>query len=260
MRLWTDGTTTVLACPKGVLRWRRGEDVVVDRPVARDALHDYERDGMLAITPSGIDRTETLRAAGAIDAAFLDEDRAVTVVARDQRLVLVSDPPGSWEIPLHDIEPRRVAWPKGFKPTKGDKPVPRGFPYDGRTKLTANRWGIAITSDHSGMVALVRSGSTTVDLAVQVRPIDSAVDAMATELGLLITYVVQGRESTQFHLTASGKIVATRETYSAPPGLVIEGGFLVRDEQRGIIQLVDERFAPMAQEALDVDRGDCVVS
>lgn len=277
MRLYTDGTLLVLRLPTGRLQWKRGREPVFASD-EQPGITAYQRDGLLAISPSGKhDHTGAVEALGALDAVALDDERCAAVIARAGKAVLaLGPPPGApgqaWqhEIALDAVRGPRIAWADaaswdegpsenfeealdqlpGAAPGKDPFPARGGIParLDAPPRLAANRWGIAVASSVTGTVAVVRPGSTAVDLALQVpRTAEARVHAEPTAAGVLITLVLAGRQSTLLHVSDRGEVLGQRRGWGFPPAVLLDEHVLVYDDQDKHATLLDLALQPLFQ-------------
>ena len=117
MRLFTDGKQVVLRLSDALVRWKRKSDPEVELRAPKASITTYQRDGILALSPSGRhDFTADAEALEAQEAVAFDEERVATLVVRDDRFALLLGPPGDDdppEIPLDALNPKPIAWPDG---------------------------------------------------------------------------------------------------------------------------------------------------
>lgn len=285
MRLYTDGTLLVLRLPTGRLQWKRGREPAFAAD-EQPGITTYQRDGLLAISPSGkCDHTSAVEALGALEAVALDDERCAAVLARAGKAVLALGPPPeapgqawSHEIALDAIRGPRIAWalaasrdegpdepddapdePDDDPDAKpGDEPSPARAGVlaglagpDTPFRLAANRWGIAVSSSATGTVAVLRPGSTAVDVALQVpRTAEARVHAEPTAAGVLITLVVSGRRAALLHVSERGQVLGQREGWGFPPAVLLDEHVLVYDDHDKHATLLDLALQPIAQVAV----------
>jgi hypothetical protein len=270
MRLYTDGTQLVLRLPTGRLQWKRGREPAFAEDERPD-ITTFQRDGLLAISPSGKhDHTSAVEALGALAAVALDDERCAAVLARDGKAVLgLGPPPASpgqaWqhEIALDAIRGTRIAWAQAAswdERSSEDLDEDRGEDLDGpagidardtQLGLAANRWGIAVASSATGTVAVVRPGSTSVDLALEVpRTAETRVHAEPTAAGVLITLVIAGRHAALLHVSERGEVLGQREGWGFPPAVLLDEHVLVYDDHDKHATLLDLALRPIAQVAV----------
>ncbi len=252
----------VLLHPNGRLEWKPKGKPVVKPDTGKKSITSHQRDGILAISPSGkTDFTPLLKPLlkplGVIDAVALDEKRAAAILSRDKRTVLAmgrppEDPDSEWEreIDLHQVNPPAIEWPRGLIWSVSAE-VPfgkgKGFPDRGNasTTLGANRWGLAVVSSQTGNLAVVRPGDEKVEFSVRVPTQDEAsIFAEPTKSGMLVTLVVEGRNAAVLHVGSDGKIIGHHEALGSPPALLAGNGVLVYDDEKGQVQYLDQKLKP----------------
>jgi len=264
MRLHTDGSTVVLLTPKSRISWRESGRNTTEVLPENPAVTDYDRSGLLCITPSGErDFSARMAAAGALAAQAMDEETVAAIMLGEDSTYLVQGPlntEGEWPhiIDVGNIEPKRIEWPAGLIWKKGDKTLYDLAKSHGSgildcfvPTIECNEHGIAIASNGSGCVALVRPGSETVTASFQVpSEEESALYACPTEQGVLVTMIVDGQDSAYVHIAEDGSLVGHRAAQSATPALLLDTGILLYDDENNSIELVDTSFSQLATREL----------
>lgn len=260
MRLHTDGSSIVLLSPKGRLTWRESGKRISEALPPKVELNDFDRSGMLCITPSGDrDFSARLTAAGALAADAIDEEEVAAVIQGEEGLCLVRGPvnlDGEWRsvIDLSLVEPMRVAWPSGLIWKKGDDSLFEmaelngpGIPESFIPTLECNRCGTAVASSGSGTVVVVRPGSRSPDFCLQLpTQEETTLFACPTEDGVLITLVVDGQDSAYVHLAEDGTVLGHRAAQSASPAVLLNAGVLIYDKKSAGIELLDYKLKPLS--------------
>jgi hypothetical protein len=256
MRLHTDGSSIVLLSPKGRLTWRESGKLISEAPSSKAEISDYDRNGLMCMTPSGErDFSARLNAAGALAADAIDEDTVAAVILGQDSIYLVRGPvnmDGDWPsvIDIGAVEPTRVAWPAGLIWKKGDKSLydmaeqhGAGIPDSFIPNVECNRYGTAVTSSGSGAVLVVRPDSRTPDFCLQLpSQEEAALFACATEAGVLVTIIVDGQDSAYLHIAEDGSILGHRAAQTATPALSLDAGFLIYDDEKSSIELLDPKL------------------
>lgn len=256
MRLHTDGSSIVLLSPKGRLTWRESGKLISEPVPPKQEISDYDRNGMLCITPSGDrDFSARLTAAGALAADAIDEDTVAAVIVGQDSTYLVRGPvnlDSDWPsvADIGAIEPKRVAWPAGLIWKKGDKSLYEmpeqhgaGIPDSFIPTIECNRFGTAVASSGSGAIVVVRPESRTPDFCLQLPSQDEAVIyACPTEAGVIVTLVVDGQDSAYLHVAEDGSILGHRAAQSAVPALALDAGFVIYDDGKNAIELLDAKL------------------
>ncbi len=253
MRLHTDGNTIVLLSPKGRLTWRKSGKVTSEALPPNSEISDYDRNGMLCMTPKGDrDFSARLTAAGALAADAIDEETVAAVILGQDGTYLVRGPvslDADWPsvIDLSNIEAQRIEWPAGVIWKKGDKSmyemadangggVPSGFV----PTLECNQFGTAIASVGNGAIVVVRPNSRVPDFCFQLpSQEEAAIYACPTEAGVLVTVIVDGQDTAYLHIAEDGKVLGKREAQSGVPALALKAGFLIYDDASSKIELLD---------------------
>ncbi len=253
MRLHTNGTTIVLLSPKGRLTWPESGKLKSEAVPPKSEISDYDRSGMLCITPKGDrDFSARLTAAGALAAGAIDEENVAAVILGQDGTYLVRGPvniDGDWPsvIDVTNIEPVQVKWPAGLIWKKGDKSLyemaeEHGVGISGGfvPTLECNQFGTAVASVASGTVVVVRPDSRTPDLCLQFpSQEEAALHALPTEEGVFVTLIVDGQDSAYLHVANDGKVIGHRAAQSAVPALALDAGFLIYDDASSALELVD---------------------
>jgi hypothetical protein len=221
MRCWTDGETHVLLGPDGLVVVRDG----AASRLGAVALPDGFVRGALAVgagarilfASAGI--TGTLYWPGAIGAtsrgvqpsalAFLDETSVVAAAGRGdgrgrayglavRSLDSIRDQrtgPPEWDAYARHLalpEPRRAHWPAPDRPGRvfvRPRWAERRRPSQYWT-MSASAWGVVAVDQNTGAVFVLRPGEVEVSFALRV-PVglpETAIDAVATERGVLVSY------------------------------------------------------------------------
>lgn len=260
MRLHTDGSTIVLLSPKGRLTWRESGKLTSEALPAKVEISDFDRSGMLCMTPNGErDFSARLTAAGALAADAMDEDRVAAVILGQDGTYLVRGPvslDADWPsvIDVSTIEPKRIAWPPGLIWKKGDKSLydmaethGTGISSTFVPTLECNRHGTAVASVGSGAIVVVRSESRMPDFSFQVpSQEEAAIYACPTAAGVLVTVIVDGQDSAYLHISEEGKILGKRGAQSGIPAIALEAGFLIYDDASSQIELLDATLKTIA--------------
>jgi hypothetical protein len=272
MKLYTDGTQLVLRLPTGRLQWKRGREPAFAAG-AQPGVTTYQRDGLLAISPSGkCDHTSAVEALGVLDAVALDDEQVAALLVRAGKAVLGLGPPPeapgqAWrsEIALDAVSGARIAWAEAAAWDEGPDedldqepggeqfPARAGIPAepDAPPRLAANRWGVAVASSITGTIAVVRPGSAAVDVALQVpRTGESRVHAEPTAAGVLVTLILSGRQAIVLHVSDRGQVLGQRPGWGFPPAVLLDEHVLVYDDQDKHATLLDLALQPIAQVAV----------
>ena len=260
MRLHTDGSRIVLLSPKGRLTWRDSGKLNSEAVPPKSEISDYDRSGMLCVTPNGDrDFSARLTAAGAIAAAAIDEETVAAVIVGQDGTYLVRGPvslDADWPsvIDVSNIEPTRLVWPAGVIWKKGDKSLYDmaeshgvGIPSAFVPTLECNQFGTAVASVGSGTVVVVRPDSRTPDFCFQLpSQEEAAIYACPTEAGVLVTLIVDGQDSAYLHIAEDGEILGQREAKCGVPALSLNAGFLIYDDTKSQLELVDPKLKTLA--------------
>ena len=252
MRLFTDGKQVVLRLSDAIVRWTRKSDPEVELRAPTASITTYQRDGILALSPSGRhDFTADAEALDAQEAVAFDEERVATLVVRDDRFALLLGAPGDddpAEIPLDALNPKPIAWPDGviwesapksaFSRAKGMGTHDAGVP-----TLSRNRFGLAVASKVTGVVAVVRPGAMKPTFAVRFPTQDEArIHAEPTERGVLVTLVIAGRESGILHVAEDGSVIGHVAAFGAAPALLLGDNVLVYDDAEHCLMVLDGKL------------------
>ncbi len=260
MRLHTNGSTVVLLTPKFRISWRESGRNTSEPVPENPSVTDYDRSGLLCMTPKGErDFSARLAAAGALAADAIDEDTVAAIMLGEDSTYLVQGPlntDGEWPsvIDVGGIEPTRIEWPAGLIWKKGDKSLYDMADDHGIGILDAfvptiecNAHGIAVASTGSGAVVLVRPGASEIAASFQVpSQEDASLYACPTEHGVLVSIIVDGQDSAYIHLAEDGSIIGHRASQGATPALCLDSGFLLYDDDKNCLELVDEKFSEKA--------------
>ncbi len=256
MRLHTDGSNVVLLTPSVRLIWRKSGRHTQEELPANAEVSDYDRSGLLCLTPrTQQDFSARLAAAGAIAADAINEEEVAAIIIGEDGAFLVRGPvnmEGDWPsvIDVGAVEPSRISWPAGLIWKKGDKSMydmakehGNGIPDTIVPTLACNAFGTAVASCGSGTILVVRPESRLPDFAFQIPSQEEAsIHALATKEGVLVTVIVDGQDSAYLHVSEEGKILGHRAAQSAAPALVLERGFLIYDDESSSLELVDNKL------------------
>ncbi len=254
MRLHTNGSTVVLLNPETRISWRESGRNTTETLPNNPTVNDYDRSGLLCMPPMGErDFSARLVAAGALAADAIDEETVAAIMLGEDSTYLVQGPlgtEGEWPsiIDLGTLTPTRVAWPAGLIWKKGDtslyemaKSHGDGIPDCFVPTIECNRHGIAIASNGSGTVVLVRPGSSDVTACFQVPSQEEAMlYACPTESGVIVTVVVDGQDSAYAHIAEDGSLLGSRAALRATPAILLEAGILICDAKK--TSLLDKTF------------------
>ncbi len=264
MRLHTDGSTVVLLTPKTRISWRESGRNTTEPVPETPAVTDYDRSGLLCMTPKGErDFSARLAAAGALAADAIDEEMVAAVMLGEDSTYLVQGPlntEGDWPVVIDvgQIEPTRVDWPAGLIWKKGDTTLYDLADTHGLgivdcfvPTLECNPHGIAVACSGSGAVVLVRPGGTEIAASFQLPTAEeTAIYACPTKEGVLVTIVVDGQDSAYVHIAEDGSILGHRAAKCATPALCLDAGILIYDDGSSAIELTDTSFSQLASLAL----------
>lgn len=260
MRLHTDGSNVVLLTPAVRLTWRSSGRHTQEEVPSNGDVTDYDRSGLLCLTPrTQSDYSARLAAAGAVAADALSEEEVAAVIIGEDGTFLVRGPvnmEGDWPsvIDIGALSPTRVSWPAGLIWKKGDKTMydmakdhGDGIPETIVPTLACNAFGTAVASCGSGTIVVVRPDSRLPDFSVQVPSQEEAsIYALPTEEGVLVTIVVDGQDSAYVHIAEDGKILGHRAALSATPALTLDAGFLLYDDSKSALELVNSKLETLA--------------
>jgi hypothetical protein len=243
VRIFTNGKQVVLRTAKGRVTWtQKAKPTLASEDCA--GVSSKKRDGIFAITPSGVDHTAAMLEVGAIDAVGLGENKVAALLKRDRTAVFViGDPQGDWDvsIPLDEIEAEQVKLPAcavegldnaegiGLPPTEGLEPT-----------LGASEHGFAIASNVTGIVAVVRPDASAVSFTVRVPSQDDvAIHAQPTKRGVLVNLCVNNKAATTVHIAEDGAVINTHDAFGSMPALLLGKQVLVTDEESSELRLLD---------------------
>ncbi|MCP4449749.1 MAG: hypothetical protein GY811_31120 [Myxococcales bacterium] len=257
MRLHTNGSTVVLLTPKSRITWRESGRNTSEPVPENPSVTDFDRSGLLCMTPKGErDFSARLAAAGALAADAIDEETVAAVMLGEDSIYLVQGPlntEGEWPnvIDVGSIEPKRITWPVGVVWQKGDTSLYDMAESHGKgildtfvPTIECNSHGIAVACSGSGAVVLVRPGKDKIAASFQLPSQDeAAIFACPTERGVLVTLVVDGQDSAYAHIAEDGSLVGHREANEAIPALNLDSGFLIYDGTKKSLMLCDESFS-----------------
>jgi len=264
MRLHTDGSTVVLLTPKTRISWRESGRNTTETVPENPAVTDYDRSGLLCMTPKGErDFSARLAAAGALAADAIDEELVAAVMLGEDSTYLVQGPlntEGDWPtvIDVGRIEPTRIAWPAGLIWKKGDTTLYDLADTHGLgivdcfvPTIECNAHGIAVACSGTGAVVLVRPGGEEITASFQLPSQDeAALYAVPTKDGVLATLVVDGQDSAYIHIAEDGSILGHRPAQCATPALCLDTGILIFDGESSNLELTDTSFSELATLAL----------
>jgi hypothetical protein len=248
MRVWTNGVSHVARTSRGVFVLRGAQLVKHLEGVARGEAPG--NDDLWAVSPSGavawfdglarlsLDTGEIRAWSGAaevIDVAALGEDRVAAVLGA-KPILAIGDPEG-WEaeIPLRGEQAVAVAFP-GL--AWAGAPAGRGEGFEAgtgarRVRVSAGPHGVAVVARSSGLVGVLREGARELDFVLRVPTQGAArIDAVATEQGVLVTLVVDGKEGAACHFDREGRSTGSvGPTAGSVPAARLAGGrFVLYDD------------------------------
>jgi hypothetical protein len=262
MRVWTNGVSHVARTSRGVFVLRGAQLVKHLEGVAKgEALGN---DDVWAVSPSGVvawfdglarlalDTGEVTAWSGAaevIDVAALGEDRVAAILGPAPTLA-IGDPEG-WEVEvLLDGKGAVNAVFPGLLWAEGAAPVGQDHGFGGgagarRLRVSAGPHGVAVVARSSGLVAVLREGAREIDFVLRLpTQAEARIDAVATEQGVLVTVVLEGREGATCHFDREGRCVGSvGPTAASVPAARLAGGrFVLYDDtgSSGRVRVHDE--------------------
>jgi len=257
MRLFTDGKGVVLRAESGLVRWKPKAAPSAQSTRLGPKVSDLRQDGLLVISPDGTDHTSALHKLAAIDAVALSKDDFAALVWRSGELLIGKGPlPETsndvWETEV-SLEPNDMP-----APTLIDPDAPAELPQDAFAvgdgalpSFGANRWGAAVASSESGIVAVCRPRSTTVDFVLRFAPSEERrIYAEPTKQGALVTVIEQGVQVSAHMLTEKGEVLAQQVVQRGGPPAVQVGERVLTIGDDDKLALLDESLARGARKSI----------
>ncbi len=274
MRLHTDGNTIVLLTPLSRLTWQKSGKTSAQELPENPDVSDYDRSGLMCLTPSGErDFSARLLAAGAIAADAIDEDNVAAILLGDDTTYLVRGPvqvDSEWSdvVDIGQVEATRIEWPAGLVWKKGDTSLydmaeahGSGIPPAFVPTIENNEHGTAIASVGSGVIVVVRPGSTEPNFAVQIpSQEEAAIYACATPEGVLVSLIVDGQDAAYIHIAENGSVLGHRSTERSTPAIKLDQGYLIYDDGKIGLQHVDTSLKTIAEITLPFSAIDSAVA
>ncbi|MFK7988785.1 MAG: hypothetical protein AB8I08_22385 [Sandaracinaceae bacterium] len=215
MRVWTNGTFARVWMTGTIYRYRDGSLRVEETLKKVKGAEPTSADEVVAWASKGarLDPALEKKRRKVIDAVCLDEERIASVISegRSGPRLVIGPPKGPFELDLalKGREVKTVAWPAGLW-DEGAAPVstsdkPSGGTHRG-VRVHANAHGVGMAGGESGHVFLFRHGNEDLTSAFRVPSEEGGrIDAVPSELGLIVTLVRADGNTQVVHLTEDGE-------------------------------------------------------